>query len=90
MYLGLGNTGELEGVQVGKVTGLARELDVVALDKEGVVVLNQRPDQFGAHDLSYNVLCWFLFIHDIGRGAYEKRETEACPPRVASHCLSWR
>ena len=53
IYLVVGNTRVLEGVQVGQVTRFSGELNVSTLNEERVVVLNQSPDQIGAHDLLY-------------------------------------
>lgn len=51
IYLGVGKTGVLVAVQVHQVALLSRELNAGALNEEAVVVLNQSPDQIGAHDL---------------------------------------
>lgn len=63
-YLVVSKARVLEAVQVGQVARLAREFNVVALNKEGVVVLNQSPDQFGAHDLDIakRKTCWSLSL----------------------------
>lgn len=60
-YLVVSNTRVLESVQVGQVAAFSSELDAVrTLDEEGVVVLDQSPDEFSAHCLYENVVCWFI------------------------------
>ena len=51
VYLVVGNTRVLEGVEVSQVTGFRRKLSVVTLDEERVVVLDDSPNQFGTHFL---------------------------------------
>jgi hypothetical protein len=50
-YLVVSKTRVLVGVDVQQVGGFRRELNTLTLDKEGVVVLDNLPDQFGTHRL---------------------------------------
>jgi hypothetical protein len=51
IYLVVSKTRVLVGVDVQQVGGFRRELNTLTLDKEGVVVLDNLPDQFGTHRL---------------------------------------
>ena len=48
-YLVVGKTRVLERVDVLQVSGFRRELNVLTLNKERVVVLDNSPDQIGTH-----------------------------------------
>ena len=48
---GIGQTGELEGVHLGQVVGVRRELDTIPLDQVAGVVLQKHPSEICRH-------CW--------------------------------
>jgi hypothetical protein len=54
-YLVVGKTRVLERVDVLQVSGFRRELNIVTLNKERVVVLDNSPDQIGTHVLKCDV-----------------------------------
>jgi hypothetical protein len=49
IYLVVGKTRVLERVDVLQVGGFRRELNILTLNKERVVVLDNSPDQIGTH-----------------------------------------
>ena len=49
VYLVVGNTRVLERVEVQQVGGFRRELNILTLNKERVVVLDDGPNQISTH-----------------------------------------
>jgi hypothetical protein len=52
----------LVGVDVQQVGGFRGELDTLTLNKERVVVLDNLPNQFGAHGLLFNGY-FYIMVH---------------------------